>query len=80
MQRLLAWRLSNTMDVQFCVEALEEAIGSYGRPEIFNTDQGSQLTSWAWTQHLREASARISMDGREAGSSTTSLPSGCGAR
>jgi len=52
------------MDVQFCVDALDEAIGRYGRPEIFNTDQGSQFTSWAWTRRLKEAGARISMDGR----------------
>jgi putative transposase len=43
-RRVLAWRLSNTMDVEFCIEALEEAIARYGRPEIFNTDQGSQFT------------------------------------
>ena len=61
---VLAWRLSNTMDVQFCVDALDEALGRYGAPEIFNTDQGSQLTSWAWTQRLRDAGIRISMDGR----------------
>jgi putative transposase len=62
--KVLTWRLSNTMNVQFCVGALEEAIDRYGRPEIFNTDQGSQFTSWAWTQRLREAGMRISMDGR----------------
>ena len=61
---VLAWRLSNTMDVQFCVDALEEALDRHGPPEIFNTDQGSQFTSWAWTQRLREAGTRISMDGR----------------
>ena len=61
---VLAWRLSNTMDVQFCVDALDEALGRYGAPEIFNTDQGSQLTSWGWTQRLRDAGIRISMDGR----------------
>ena len=52
------------MDVQFCIDALEEATDRYGRPEIFNTDQGSQFTSWTWTQGLREAGVRISMDGR----------------
>ena len=61
---VLAWRLSNTMDVQFCVDALDEALGRYGAPEIFNTDQGSQLTSWGWTQRLRGTGIRISMDGR----------------
>jgi putative transposase len=49
---VLAWRLSNTMNVQFCVDALDEALGRYGAPAIFNTDQGSQFTSWAWTQRL----------------------------
>ena len=63
-RKVLAWRLSNTMDVQFCIDALEEATDRYGRPEIFNTDQGSQFTSWTWTQGLREAGVRISMDGR----------------
>jgi len=63
-RKVLAWRLSNTMDVRFCVEALDEALGHHGPPEIFNTDQGSQFTSWAWTQRLREAGVRISMDGR----------------
>ena len=61
---VLAWRLSNTMDVQFCVDALEEALERYGAPTIFNTDQGSQFTSHAWTQRLRDAGVRISMDGR----------------
>ncbi len=63
-RRVLSWRLSNTMDVQFCVDALEEALDRHGPPETFNTDQGSQFTSWAWTQRLREAGIRISMDGR----------------
>jgi len=63
-RKVLAWRLSNTMDVQFCVDALDEALDRHGRPEIFNTDQGSQFTSWAWTQRLKEVGVRISMDGR----------------
>ena len=63
-RKVLAWRLSNTMDVQFCVDALEEALDRHGRPEIFNTDQGSQFTSWAWTRCLKEAGVRISMDGK----------------
>jgi putative transposase len=63
-RKVVAWRLSNTMDVQFCVDALDEALARHGRPEIFNTDQGSQFTSWAWTQRLKEAGVRISMDGR----------------
>ena len=63
-RKVLAWRLSNTMDVQFCVDALEEALGRYGSPDIFNTDQGSQFTSWAWTNCLKNAGVRISMDGK----------------
>ena len=63
-RKVLAWRLSNTMDVQFCVDALDDALARHGAPEIFNTDQGSQFTSWAWTQRLKQAGVRISMDGR----------------
>ncbi len=48
-RKVLAWRLSNTMDADFCVAALEEAIARHGRPDIFNTDQGSQFTSFAFT-------------------------------
>ena len=61
---VLAWRLSNSMDVAFCVSALEEALARFGRPEIFNTDQGSQFTSAAFTGVLAAAGIRISMDGR----------------
>jgi putative transposase len=61
---VLAWRLSNTMDVSFCVSALEEALARFGRPEIFNTDQGSQFTSAAFTGALAAVGVRISMDGR----------------
>ena len=61
---VLAWRLSNTMDSSFCVAALEEALAHYGTPEIFNTDQGSQFTSSAFTGTLAAAGVRISMDGR----------------
>jgi putative transposase len=61
---VLAWRLSNTMDTSFCVSALEEALARFGRPEIFNTDQGSQFTSAAFTGALLAAGVRISMDGR----------------
>jgi putative transposase len=61
---VLAWRLSNTMDVSFCVSALEEALVRFGKPEIFNTDQGSQFTSAAFTGILAAADIRISMDGR----------------
>jgi len=63
-RKVLAWRLSNTMDADFCVAALEEAIVRHGKPGIFNTDQGSQFTSFAFTNTLREAGIRISMDGR----------------
>jgi len=61
---VLVWRLSNSMDASFCVEALEEALAEYGKPEMFNTDQGSQFTSFAFTGVLRDAGIRISMDGR----------------
>jgi putative transposase len=61
---VLAWRLSNTMDRAFAVAALEEALSRFGRPEIFNTDQGSQFTSAAFTAVLSAAGVRISMDGR----------------
>jgi len=63
-RHVLAWRLSNTMDVGFCVDALNEALEHYGPPETFNTDQGSQFTSWAWIDRLKEAGVRISMDGK----------------
>ena len=61
---MLAWRLSNTLDAGFCVEALEEARTRHGQPEIFNTDQGSQFTGFAFTGRLRAAGVQISMDGR----------------
>lgn len=63
-RKVLAWRLSNTMDADFCVAALEEAIARHGRPDIFNTDQGSQFTSFAFTTTLKDAGIRVSMDGR----------------
>ncbi len=63
-RHVLAWRLSNTMDAGFCVEALNEALARYGRPEIFNTDQGSQFTSFDFTGVLKDADVAISMDGR----------------
>lgn len=63
-RKVLAWRLSNTMDAGFCVAALEDALARFGKPEIFNTDQGSQFTSAAFTTVLRDADVRISMDGR----------------
>ena len=63
-RKVLSWRVSNTMDVEFCIEALEEALARFGRPEIFNSDQGSQFTSPRFTSVLQEAGVRISMDGR----------------
>ena len=63
-RHILAWRLSNTMDASFCVEALNEALARYGKPEIFNTDQGSQFTSFDFTGVLKGAGITISMDGR----------------
>jgi putative transposase len=63
-RKVLAWRLSNTMDTDFCIEALEEALGKYGKPEIFNSDQGSQFTSPRFTRILKEANIKISMDGK----------------
>jgi putative transposase len=63
-RKVLAWQISNTMDVEFCLEALEEALACHGRPEIFNTDQGSQFTSPRFTGVLQKAGVRVSMDGR----------------
>jgi putative transposase len=65
-RRVLAWRLSITLEAAFCIEALEEALACYGRPEIFNTDQGSQFTSTAFTDVLHKHEIAISMDGRGA--------------
>ncbi|EDZ45032.1 hypothetical protein RBY4I_239 [Rhodobacterales bacterium Y4I] len=63
-RKVLAWRISNTLEAGFCVEALNEAIHRFGPPEIMNTDQGSQFTSFAWTDRLRRSGVRISMDGK----------------
>ena len=63
-RKVLTWRLSNTMEADFCIQALEEALARFGRPEIFNTDQGSQFTSPRFTNLLKDAGVRISMDGR----------------
>jgi len=63
-RKVLAFRLSNTLDADFCVEALEEALQRYGRPDIFNTDQGAQFTSKAFTDLLKDNHVKISMDGR----------------
>jgi putative transposase len=63
-RKVLAWRVSNTMSADFCLEALEEAIRNFGAPKIFNTDQGSQFTSEEWTAALKAAGVAISMDGK----------------
>ena len=65
-RRVLSWRVSITMEVAFCLEAVEEALAKYGRPEIFNTDQGSQFTSAAFTGVLLDNAIAISMDGKGA--------------
>ena len=66
-RRVLSWRLSNSMEYSFCVEALEEALLRFGPPKIFNTDQGSQFTSQAFTETLKDAGVKISMDGKGRG-------------
>ena len=63
-RKVPSWRLSNTMHADFCVEALQEALSRYGQPEIFNSDQGSQFTSDAFTAVLRDRGVKISMDGK----------------
>jgi len=63
-RKVLSWRLSNTMEADFCVEALDDALAKYGTPEIFNTDQGSQFTSVEFTDVLKDAGVKISMDGK----------------
>ena len=63
-RKLLTWQLSNTLDARFCVEALEEAISKYGKPESMNTDQGSQYTGAGWITTLTEAKIKISTEGR----------------
>ncbi len=63
-RKVLSWRISNVMDTDFCMEALNEAINRYGAPEIFNSDQGSQFTSTAFTDELKRNNIRISMDGK----------------
>ena len=63
-RKVLSWRISNSMDASFCVDCLEEALRQHGRPEIFNSDQGSQFTSNAFIDVLEQAGVAISMDGR----------------
>jgi putative transposase len=65
-RKVLAWRLSITLSEDFCVEALEEALARHGRPEVFNTDQGSQFTSTDFIKVLKDAEIAISMDGKGA--------------
>ena len=63
-RRVLAWRLSITLEAEFCVDALQDAMARYGKPEIFNTDQGVQFTSAGFLAALESRSIRISMDGK----------------
>ena len=63
-RRVLAWKLSNTLDADFCIEALEDALARHGRPGIFNTDQGSQFTTPRFTDILIDAGVKVSMDGK----------------
>jgi putative transposase len=63
-RRVLSWRLSNTLETSFCIEALDEALGRFGTPEIFNTDQGAQFTADAFTRVLLERGIQVSMDGK----------------
>jgi putative transposase len=63
-RRVLSWRLSNTLSIDFCIEAVQEAFSIYGTPDIFNTDQGSQFTSMEFTELLKGKGIAISMDGR----------------
>jgi putative transposase len=63
-RKVLSWRLSNSMDAEFCIQALEEALARNGAPEIFDTDQSSQFTSPRFVDVLKDAGVRVSMDGR----------------
>ena len=78
-RRVLAWRLSNTLDTGFCIEALRDALAHFGRPTIFNTDQGSQFTAGDFTRVLRDRGIKISMDGKGRYLATSSW-SGSGGR
>jgi putative transposase len=77
-RRVLSWRVSITMEAAFCVETLEEALARHGKPEVFNTDQGSQFTGAAFTGVLASHGIAISMDGKAPGGTTCSS-NGCGA-
>ena len=63
-RKVLAWRISNTLEAESCLEALNEAVRKFGPPEIMNTEQGSQFTSFDWTDRLKRARTKISMDGK----------------
>jgi putative transposase len=63
-RRVISWRLSITLETNFCIEALEEALSSNDKPEIFNTDQGSQFTSYAFVEKLEKNGIKVSMDGK----------------
>ena len=63
-RKVLSWRISNTLETEFCLDALNEAIHRFGLPEIMNTDQGSQFTSFDWTDRVKRAKTKISMDGK----------------
>jgi putative transposase len=76
-RRVLSWRLSNTLTAEFCVEALSEALARFGKPEIFNTDQGAQFTSDEFTKVLRDRGSRSAWTGAGA-ATTTSSSSACG--
>ena len=77
-RKVLAWKLSITLAADFCIEALEDALARHGRPEIFNSDQGSQFTSTEFIKVLKAAEVAISMDGKGARAATTSSSSGSG--
>jgi putative transposase len=79
-RKVLAWKLSITLAADFCIEALEEALARHGRPEIFNSDQGSQFTSAEFIKVLKKAEVAISMDGKGAQATTTSSSSAFGGR
>jgi putative transposase len=63
-RKVVSWRISNTLEVDFCLDALREALSDYPKPEIFNSDQGAQFTAHAFTDCLKAAKVKISMDGR----------------
>ena len=63
-RKVLAWRIANTLEAELCLEALNEAIQRFGPPEIMNTDQGSRVVSFDWTDRLKRAKTKISMDGK----------------